>query len=179
MEIELTPEKLKPIVKPIVKEIILDMIKKGKIELKPLIQKDFGEKLIEKSQDLSYPENFTDYFERKLEETKDRIVKEIKDDFKLFLEWIDKRFEEINRRFEMMEKANQERFEMMEKINQERFEEINRRFEEINHRFEIMEKTNQQRFEILDKKFEFNKWLIIVGFSFLTLVMSLLNFLGK
>ena len=68
-------------------------------------------------------------------------------------------FEAIEKRFETMEKANQQRFEAMEKAHQQRFE--------------AMEK----RFEALEKRLSFLQWFMGIGFTFLALLITLLNFL--
>ena len=105
------------------------------------------------------------------------------------------RFEAIDKRFEAMEKANQQRFEAidkrfeaMEKANQQRFEAMEKRFEalhrEMNARFEAMEKANQQRFEAMEKRFQnlekrlsFLQWFMGIGFGFLAFLITLINFL--
>jgi hypothetical protein len=45
--------------------------------------------------------------------------------------------------------------------------------EEMNTRFEAMDK----RFEAMDKRFNFMQWLIVVGFSFLAILITLFGFL--
>ncbi|TVQ97947.1 MAG: hypothetical protein EA399_12050 [Desulfovibrionales bacterium] len=57
-------------------------------------------------------------------------------------EQVEKRFEQIDKRFEQIEK----RFEQVDK----RFEQIEKRFEQVDKRFEQIEK----RFEQVDKRFE-------------------------
>jgi chaperonin cofactor prefoldin len=55
-----------------------------------------------------------------------------KEEFKIFVDMVNKRFEAVDKRFEDMNK----RFEDMNK----RFEDMNRRFEDMNKRFKFIEK---------------------------------------
>jgi len=50
---------------------------------------------------------------------------------------------------------------------------MNARFEAMNARFEAMDK----RFESLERRFNFMQWLIVVGFSFLAILITLFGFL--
>jgi hypothetical protein len=72
-----------------------------------------------------------------------------KEDLKMLLEFMEKRFEAVDKRFEDMSKrfeAIDKRFEDMSK----RFEAIDKRFEDVNKRFEAIDK----RFEDMNKRFE-------------------------
>jgi len=75
-----------------------------------------------------------------------------KDDIKLLIEQMNLRFEEVNRRFEEIDR---------------RFEVIDRRFEEIDRRFEVME-----------KRLNFIQWFIALGFTLITVIMTLYRFFG-
>ncbi len=68
-----------------------------------------------------------------------------KDDIKMLIELMEKRFEIIDKRFEAMEK---------------RFEDVNRRFEDMNKRFDDINK----RFEELHNRVTFIQWLILFVF---------------
>ncbi|MGC8962272.1 MAG: hypothetical protein ACP5K1_07545, partial [Candidatus Bathyarchaeia archaeon] len=63
-----------------------------------------------------------------------------KEDIKMVLDFMDKRFNAVDKRFEDINK----RFEAMDK----RFEDINKRFEAMDKRFEDINK----RFEAMDKR---------------------------
>ncbi len=78
----------------------------------------------------------------------------------------------------------------MEKVNQQRFESLQQQVialqREMDKRFETIEKANQQRFEAIDKRFEtidkrlnFLQWLISIGFTFLAVLITTVNFLAK
>ena len=82
---------------------------------------------------------------------------------------MDKRFEAMERRFEGVVKrfyAVDKRFEAMDA----RFEALQR---EMDKRFEAMDK----RFDSLERRFSFMQWLMAGGFSFLALLITLVNFL--
>ncbi|MEO0268945.1 MAG: DUF3782 domain-containing protein [candidate division WOR-3 bacterium] len=89
-------------------------------------------------------------------EDTNRRFEEINRRFEELREDTNKRFEEINRRFEELREDTNKRFEELREDTNKRFEEINRRFEELredtNKRFEeLMEDTNR-RFELLTKE---------------------------
>ena len=75
-----------------------------------------------------------------------------KEDIKLILEMMDKRFEMINKRFETMDK---------------RFEDMNQRFEDMNQRFEDMNKRLALMFTFMN-----------IGFGILVLITVLFKFLS-
>ena len=102
-----------------------------------------------------------------------------KDDFKLLLEFLKDRFNDVNQRFEEIihfaEKRFEDmnrRFEDMRQFSEQRFEEINQRFADIKHytdkRFEEFKYYTDKRFEevkyYMDKRFE----EVNQRFSFLT-----------
>ena len=82
-----------------------------------------------------------------------------KEDIKLILEMMDKRFEMINKRFETMDK---------------RFEDMNQRFEDMNKRFEDM----NQRFEDMNKRLALMFTFMNIGFGILVLITVLFKFLS-
>ena len=59
------------------------------------------------------------------------------------------------------------RFEAMEK----RFEAVDKRFEAIDKRFEAIDK----RFESLERRLTFMQWFMGIGFTFIALLITLLN----
>lgn len=87
-----------------------------------------------------------------------------KEDIRMLIEFIekrfnavDKRFEDINKRFEAIDRRFEElinysnkRFEDLRSYSEKRFEDINKRFEGIDKRFEGM----NRRFEDINKRFE-------------------------
>ncbi len=76
---------------------------------------------------------------------------------------------EMNARFEVVDK----RFEAVDK----RFETVDKRFEalqrEMDKRFEAM----HVRFESLEKRLSFLQWFMAGGFTFLSILITIINFL--
>ncbi|MDX1956959.1 MAG: hypothetical protein SFU98_00205 [Leptospiraceae bacterium] len=84
-----------------------------------------------------------------------------KDDLKTLISFMDKRFEDMNRRFEDM-------YKYMDK----RFEDVNRRFDDVNKRFEDIHKYMDKRFDDvnkrfddINKKFNWNLWMVGILFT--------------
>ena len=70
---------------------------------------------------------------------------------------MDKRFEQVDNRFEQMREESNKRFEQVDKRFEQMREESNKRFEQVDKRFEQVDKRFEQidnRFEQVDKRFE-------------------------
>ncbi|GAB6183616.1 hypothetical protein [Thermodesulfovibrio hydrogeniphilus] len=78
------------------------------------------------------------------------------------------RFEAINARFE----AINARFEALQREMNTRFEAL---YKEMNTRFEAM----NTRFEALEKRLSFQQWLTVAGFSFIAILIAVLNIFVK
>ena len=69
-----------------------------------------------------------------------------------------RRFDELNRRFDTLQAENNRRFEATQAENNRRFEamqaETNRRFDEINRRFDAMQVENNRRFDEINRRFD-------------------------
>jgi len=86
-----------------------------------------------------------DLVNKRFEELKEYSDKRFED--------INKRFEDVNRRFEELMAYSEKRFEDMNRRFEaidKRFEDVNKRFEDVNRRFEAVDK----RFEDINKRFE-------------------------
>ena len=73
--------------------------------------------------------------------------------FEEILHYMDKRFEQVDKRFEEILHYMDKRFEQVEK----RFDQVDKRFEQVDKRFEQVEKRFDQvdkRFDQVDKRFE-------------------------
>ena len=88
-----------------------------------------------------------------------------KEDIKMILDFmerrfnaIDKRFEDVNRRFEAMDK----RFEDLISYSEKRFEAIDKRFEDMNKRFEDLTRYVDKRVGLIEK--------LLIGFNIPILV---------
>ena len=132
-----------------------------------------------------------------------RVIEENR--FSTTLREMDKRFEAVSQRFEALEREMQARFEALQKDMDRRFEmmsqrsealereiqarfealqkDMDRKFEIMSQRFEALERETQarleainKRFEVLERRLNFMQWLITVGFSFLALIITIINF---
>ncbi|MEM2178326.1 MAG: hypothetical protein QW272_05855 [Candidatus Methanomethylicaceae archaeon] len=88
-----------------------------------------------------------------------------KEDIKLIIELLNKRFEAIDKRFEDMIYHTDKHFEAINK----RFEDVNNRFEDINRRFEDINKRFEDMRYYIDKRIGFLE-KIIIGFNIPILV---------
>ncbi len=82
-------------------------------------------------------------------------LKNIAEQMKKGFESMEKRFEQIDKRFEQVDK---------------RFEQVDKRFEQVDKRFEDMQ-------HYMDRRFSQLQWMIGIGFTAITVLMGLINFL--
>jgi len=76
--------------------------------------------------------------------------------------------------------ATKEDLRLLIKMMDKRFEAVDKRFEAIDKRFEAMEKRFEavdKRFESLEKRFTFMQWFMGFGFAFLSILIVLIKFL--
>jgi hypothetical protein len=92
-----------------------------------------------------------------------------KEDIKMILDFMEKRFNDINRRFEDVNK----RFENIDN----RFGDVNRRFEDINKRFEDMNKRFEDIRYYIDKRVGLIE-RIMIGFN-IPILLSIITILIK
>ncbi len=98
------------------------------------------------------------------------------------IETMEKRFEAVDKRFEDMKHYTNKRFEDINKRFEavdKRFEDINKRFEAVDKRFEDMKYYTDKHFEAVNKNVNTTKWMIGVGFTLMTTVILLSNFLAN
>ncbi len=88
-------------------------------------------------------------------------VDEIRNDIKMLIHMLEKRFEAVDKRFEDMNK----RFEDMNKRFEEQLHYMDKRFEEVLHYVD-------KRFEDLNKRITFTQWLIVLLFTAYTGIIS-------
>ncbi len=102
-------------------------------------------------------------------------------------EYLDKRLELIETRINMTDKRLEEmirfmdkRFEAVDKRLEEQKEYMDKRFEEQLHymdkRFEEQLHYMDKRFEDMNKKFGVLQWVMILGFTLMTALMSVYKF---
>jgi hypothetical protein len=70
---------------------------------------------------------------------------------------INKRFEDINKRFEELRAYSDKRFEELKAYSNKRFEDINNRFEDMNRRFEDLTHYIDKRVGLIEK--------LLIGFN--------------
>ncbi len=131
------------------KSAMKDLLKEDPYFLKGIILDAISEDLMTKSE-------FAKMFEKLA----------TKEDLKMLIEMINKRFEAVDKRFEDMNK----RFEDLQKYMERRFEAIDKRFE--NMRYYI-----DKRFEVVERRIGFLEKLI-VGFNVPILLLLLKLVLG-
>ncbi len=84
-----------------------------------------------------------------------------KEDIKMLMQMMDKRFEAVDKRFEAVDK---------------RFEAMDKRFEAVDKRFEDMYKYMDKRFEDMNKKFTMMFRFMNIGFGLIILMTILFKF---
>ena len=103
-------------------------------------------------------------------------------------EYTDKRFQELmqyaDKRFQEQKEYTDKRFEELLHYSDKRFEDMNKRFDDMNRRFEELIHYSDKRFDDMNKRFEdMNKnfnlltWLIGVGFTVLTVLITVFRFI--
>jgi len=127
------------------------------------------------------PEVLSQYFQEKEKELKtisllERIIR-VEEELKALREEMKVRFEANDRRFESLLREMNARFEGVLAEQKALREEMNARFETIDNRFEALQREMNARFEALERRFNFMQWLIVVGFSFLAILITLFGFL--
>jgi len=105
------------------------------------------------------------------------IIASLQREMSARFEAMEKRFEAMEKRFETMNKAMEKRFEAMDK----RFEAMDKRFEslqrEMDKRFESLQREMDKRFESVEKRLSFLQWFMAGGFTFISVLITIINFL--
>jgi chaperonin cofactor prefoldin len=99
-----------------------------------------------------------------------------KEDIKMVLELMNRRFEAVDRRFEAVDKrfeAIDKRFEAIDKRFEDMYKYMDKRFESVDKRFESVNK----RFEDMNKKFSMMFTFMNIGFGIIILLTVLFKFL--
>ena len=99
-----------------------------------------------------------------------REHQELRSDIQLIAARMEEGFKRMDERFTAVDK----RFESIDK----RFESMDKRFESVDRRFESMEKQMDQRFEMMDKRFNRSNFFLGFGFTGITALMTLYQFLA-
>jgi DNA anti-recombination protein RmuC len=83
---------------------------------------------------------------------------------------------EMNARFEVITKEMNTRFEVQKRESDARFEAIIR---EMNARFESQKRESDARFEALEKRFNLLQWTMMLGFTILSILITVFSFLFR
>ena len=135
--------------KELTEKDVIEIIEKelpGIIERHPEIKRRIWKILEEKAATKDDIEAILLELQRQREETNKRF-EEVNRRFEALQMEMDRRFEEVNRRFEEMDR----RFEALQMEMDRRFEEVNRRFEKMDRRFEELTRQMNDGFEVLRK----------------------------
>ena len=84
---------------------------------------------------------------------------------------MDKRFEAVDKRFEDMHKSMDKRFEAVDKRFEDMQKNMDKRFEELTHNM-------NNRFEDMDKRFNSMQMLMVLGFTVLATMMTVIRLFG-
>jgi len=78
-------------------------------------------------------------------------------------------------------KAQREIIASLQREMNARFEalqrEMDKRFEAVDKRFESLQREMDKRFEAVEKRLSFLQWLMAGGFTFVSILITLINFL--
>ncbi|HPA63462.1 MAG TPA: hypothetical protein PLM72_07510 [Spirochaetota bacterium] len=81
-------------------------------------------------------------------------------------------FNQMDKRFESMQKQMDSRFESMQK-------QMDERFTAADNRFEMIQKNMDTRFDDMNKKFTMMMWMMSAGFTIIATVITLLTIFAK
>ena len=108
-----------------------------------------------------------------------RIEEELKTQRELFLkqnETMQFGFNQMDKRFESMQKQMDARFDIMQKNMDKRFESTQK---QMDVRFEMIQKNMDSRFDDVNKKFSMMMWMTSAGFTIIATVITLLTIFAR
>jgi DNA anti-recombination protein RmuC len=120
-----------------------------------------------------------------VKEETEKEISEVRSDIKLLIEMMNKRFEEqreyTDKRFQELMQYADKRFEEQKEYTDKKFEELlhysDKRFEDMNRRFEEIIHYSDKRFDDMNKKFNLLTWLIGIGFTVVTVLITVFRFI--
>jgi hypothetical protein len=89
---------------------------------------------------------------------------------------VEEELKNLRKEMEYLRKEMDYRFEALLREMNARFEAI---IKEMNTRFETQKRESDARFEALEKRFNFLQWTMMLGFTFLSILITILSFLFK
>ncbi|GAB6163373.1 hypothetical protein JCM12298_25330 [Desulfothermus naphthae] len=96
------------------------------------------------------------------QEDRERLVR-LEATLKVFMEQVDKRFEQVDKRISELREDVNKRFEEMREDMNKRFEQVDKRFEQVDKRFEQVDKRFEEMMTFL--------WMLVGIFTTLTAVV--------
>jgi len=96
------------------------------------------------------------------QEDRERLVR-LETTLKVFMEQVDKRFEQVDKRISELREDMNKRFEQVDKRFEEMREDMNKRFEQVDKRFEQVDKRFEEMINFL--------WMLVGIFTTLTAVV--------
>jgi DNA anti-recombination protein RmuC len=119
-----------------------------------------------------YKQKEKDLYEVSLIERIIRVEEELKN-LRKEMEYLRK---EMEYRFEALLREMNARFEVQKRESDARFEAI---IKEMNTRFETQKRESDARFEALEKRFNFLQWTMMLGFTILSILITVFSFLFR
>ena len=98
--------------------------------------------------------------------------------FEDLIHYMDKRFEQMDKRFEDLIHHMDQRFHQMDKRFEDLIHQMDKRFEQVDKRFEQVDKRFEDLIHHMDKRFSLIQWTMGIGFTMITVLMSVYQFLG-
>jgi phage-related tail protein len=101
-----------------------------------------------------------------------KVLESLQREMSARFEATDKSFQAMDKRFEVLQREMSARFEATDKS----FQAMDKRFEAMDKRFEALQREMSARFEAMDKRFSLVQWVVVGGFTFLSILITLVNF---
>ena len=79
---------------------------------------------------------------------------------------MDKRFDQVDKRFEREREETNRQFEREREERNKQFEQVDKRFEQVDKQFEV---AREERY----RQSKRNQWMIGIGFTMMTIIMSM------
>ena len=126
------------------------------------------------------PENKPGVYDLELRNRMLKVEQEFKHQRELMQQgfgMMDKRFEQADKRFEIMQQFMNKHFEQVDKQFEVIYQSMDKRFEQMNKRFEIMQKYMDKRFEELTSRIDtFMRWSFGLTLTVGGIVITVLKF---
>ncbi len=92
-------------------------------------------------------------------------------------EAFEKHFEALQNQIQVLSQASEKRFEALQNQMQTMFQAFEKRFEATESRLEALQREMDVRFNALNKRLNFTQWLVVIGFTLIGTLITLVNIL--